>query len=573
MSNLSFADIFKESHALEFDSNSITKGTILEIYDDFVIVDVGLKSEAIVPARQFMNLEGEIEVRPGEVVELAVDYVDDGTGATGVSREKAKRIKSWHELVGFYESGETVEGTITGRVKGGFTVEMQGGVKAFLPGSLVDIRPTKEGLDLEGKTLEFKIIKVDHVRNNIVVSRRSVIAAESNVDRDELLSKLVEGSEVKGIVKNLTDYGAFIDLGGVDGLLHITDMSWKRIKHPKEIMQLGDEITVKVLSFDKEKSRVSLGLKQLGNDPWAAMKDKFVVGQKVPGIVSNITDYGCFVEIADGIEGLVHISEMDWTNKNVNPHKFVQLGQAVEVVILELDESKRRISLGMKQCQDNPWKSFEENHAKGDKLTGVIKSITDFGIFVGLTGDIDGLIHINDISWNTSGEDAIREYKKGQEIDVIILGVDAERERISLGIKQLQHDPFMSFAEENDKGAKVTGTVTELDAKSATINLAEGLDGTLKATEVADAKGVELTEVLKLGQEVEVFVISVDKRNRKVNLSTKEPKVTSADAKVKTKKAPGATKGAPMSSGSSSMSSSLGDLFRKEMEDNDNEEK
>tara|TARA_R110002124_G_scaffold174233_1_gene341829 strand:- start:8360 stop:10069 length:1710 start_codon:yes stop_codon:yes gene_type:complete len=567
MSNVQFADIFKESHALEFDSNSITKGTVLQIYDDFIIVDVGLKSEAIVPARQFMNLNNELEVKPGDVIEIAVDYIDDGNGATGASREKAKRIKSWHELVGFYESGETVEGTITGRVKGGFTVEMQGGVKAFLPGSLVDIRPVKEGLDLEGKTLEFKIIKVDHIRNNIVVSRRSVIASENNVDREALLAKLEEGATVKGVVKNLTDYGAFIDLGGVDGLLHITDMSWKRIKHPKEIMQLGDEINVKVLSFDKEKSRVSLGLKQLGDDPWKAMQDKFVVSQKVPGIVSNITDYGCFVEISDGIEGLVHISEMDWTNKNVNPHKFVQLGQSVEVVILELDDAKRRISLGMKQCQDNPWKSFEESHGKGDKLTGVIKSITDFGVFVGLDGDIDGLIHINDISWNTSGEEAIRQYKKGQEIEIIILGVDAERERISLGVKQLQHDPFMNFAEENDRGSKASGSVTAVDAKAAVIQLAEGLEGILKASDFSDAKGVELSDALKEGQELDVFVLSIDRRNRKINLSTKEQK-QAPEIKTKPKKAGSPAKG-NMSSGSSSMSSSLGDLFRKEMSDED----
>ncbi|HEF0452795.1 30S ribosomal protein S1, partial [Salmonella enterica subsp. enterica serovar Heidelberg str. RI-11-013374] len=499
---------------------SIVRGVVVAIDKDVVLVDAGLKSESAIPAEQFKNAQGELEIQVGDEVDVALDAVEDGFGETLLSREKAKRHEAWITLEKAYEDAETVTGVINGKVKGGFTVELNG-IRAFLPGSLVDVRPVRDTLHLEGKELEFKVIKLDQKRNNVVVSRRAVIESENSAERDQLLENLQEGMEVKGIVKNLTDYGAFVDLGGVDGLLHITDMAWKRVKHPSEIVNVGDEINVKVLKFDRERTRVSLGLKQLGEDPWVAIAKRYPEGTKLTGRVTNLTDYGCFVEIEEGVEGLVHVSEMDWTNKNIHPSKVVNVGDVVEVMVLDIDEERRRISLGLKQCKSNPWQQFAETHNKGDRVEGKIKSITDFGIFIGLDGGIDGLVHLSDISWNVAGEEAVREYKKGDEIAAVVLQVDAERERISLGVKQLAEDPFNNWVALNKKGAIVTGKVTAVDAKGATVELADGVEGYLRASEASRDRVEDATLVLSVGDDVEAKFTGVDRKNRAISLSVR----------------------------------------------------
>ena len=517
----SFAQLFEESlKEIETRPGCIVRGVVVAIDKDVVLVDAGLKSESAIPAEQFKNAQGELEIQVGDEVDVALDAVEDGFGETLLSREKAKRHEAWITLEKAYEDAETVTGVINGKVKGGFTVELNG-IRAFLPGSLVDVRPVRDTLHLEGKELEFKVIKLDQKRNNVVVSRRAVIESENSAERDQLLENLQEGMEVKGIVKNLTDYGAFVDLGGVDGLLHITDMAWKRVKHPSEIVNVGDEITVKVLKFDRERTRVSLGLKQLGEDPWVAIAKRYPEGTKLTGRVTNLTDYGCFVEIEEGVEGLVHVSEMDWTNKNIHPSKVVNVGDVVEVMVLDIDEERRRISLGLKQCKSNPWQQFAETHNKGDRVEGKIKSITDFGIFIGLDGGIDGLVHLSDISWNVAGEEAVREYKKGDEIAAVVLQVDAERERISLGVKQLAEDPFNNYVALNKKGAIVVGKVTAVDAKGATVELADGVEGYLRASEASRDRVEDATLVLSVGDEVEAKFTGVDRKNRVVSLSVR----------------------------------------------------
>ncbi|HHI6142557.1 30S ribosomal protein S1 [Escherichia coli] len=517
----SFAQLFEESlKEIETRPGSIVRGVVVAIDKDVVLVDAGLKSESAIPAEQFKNAQGELEIQVGDEVDVALDAVEDGFGETLLSREKAKRHEAWITLEKAYEDAETVTGVINGKVKGGFTVELNG-IRAFLPGSLVDVRPVRDTLHLEGKELEFKVIKLDQKRNNVVVSRRAVIESENSAERDQLLENLQEGMEVKGIVKNLTDYGAFVDLGGVDGLLHITDMAWKRVKHPSEIVNVGDEITVKVLKFDRERTRVSLGLKQLGEDPWVAIAKRYPEGTKLTDRVTNLTDYGCFVEIEEGVEGLVHVSEMDWTNKNIHPSKVVNVGDVVEVMVLDIDEERRRISLGLKQCKANPWQQFAETHNKGDRVEGKIKSITDFGIFIGLDGGIDGLVHLSDISWNVAGEEAVREYKKGDEIAAVVLQVDAERERISLGVKQLAEDPFNNWVALNKKGAIVTGKVTAVDAKGATVELADGVEGYLRASEASRDRVEDATLVLSVGDEVEAKFTGVDRKNRAISLSVR----------------------------------------------------
>ncbi|HGB2088306.1 TPA: 30S ribosomal protein S1 [Salmonella enterica subsp. enterica serovar Enteritidis] len=517
----SFAQLFEESlKEIETRPGSIVRGVVVAIDKDVVLVDAGLKSESAIPAEQFKNAQGELEIQVGDEVDVALDAVEDGFGETLLSREKAKRHEAWITLEKAYEDAETVTGVINGKVKGGFTIELNG-IRAFLPGSLVDVRPVRDTLHLEGKELEFKVIKLDQKRNNVVVSRRAVIESENSAERDQLLENLQEGMEVKGIVKNLTDYGAFVDLGGVDGLLHITDMAWKRVKHPSEIVNVGDEINVKVLKFDRERTRVSLGLKQLGEDPWVAIAKRYPEGTKLTGRVTNLTDYGCFVEIEEGVEGLVHVSEMDWTNKNIHPSKVVNVGDVVEVMVLDIDEERRRISLGLKQCKSNPWQQFAETHNKGDRVEGKIKSITDFGIFIGLDGGIDGLVHLSDISWNVAGEEAVREYKKGDEIAAVVLQVDAERERISLGVKQLAEDPFNNWVALNKKGAIVTGKVTAVDAKGATVELADGVEGYLRASEASRDRVEDATLVLSVGDDVEAKFTGVDRKNRAISLSVR----------------------------------------------------
>ena len=517
----SFAQLFEESlKEIETRPGSIVRGVVVAIDKDVVLVDAGLKSESAIPAEQFKNAQGELEIQVGDEVDVALDAVEDGFGETLLSREKAKRHEAWITLEKAYEDAETVTGVINGKVKGGFTVELNG-IRAFLPGSLVDVRPVRDTLHLEGKELEFKVIKLDQKRNNVVVSRRAVIESENSAERDQLLENLQEGMEVKGIVKNLTDYGAFVDLGGVDGLLHITDMAWKRVKHPSEIVNVGDEITVKVLKFDHERTRVSLCLTQLGEDPWVAIAKRYPEGTKLTGRVTNLTDYGCFVEIEEGVEGLVHVSEMDWTNKNIHPSKVVNVGDVVEVMVLDIDEERRRISLGLKQCKSNPWQQFAETHNKGDRVEGKIKSITDFGIFIGLDGGIDGLVHLSDISWNVAGEEAVREYKKGDEIAAVVLQVDAERERISLGVKQLAEDPFNNWVALNKKGAIVNGKVTAVDAKGATVELADGVEGYLRASEASRDRVEDATLVLSVGDDVEAKFTGVDRKNRAISLSVR----------------------------------------------------
>ena len=516
-----FADLFEESlKVIETRPGSIVKGTIVSIDKDIVLVDAGLKSESAIPVEQFRNAEGELDVVVGDVIDVALDAIEDGFGETILSREKAKRHEAWVELEKAYTEKETIIGVINGKVKGGFTVEVNT-VRAFLPGSLVDVRPVRDTTHLEGKELEFKVIKLDAKRNNVVVSRRAVIEAESSAERDTLLANLEEGHEVKGIVKNLTDYGAFVDLGGVDGLLHITDMAWKRVKHPSEIVNVGDEINVKVLKFDKEKSRVSLGMKQMGNDPWQEIANRYPEGAKLSGAVTNLTDYGCFVEIEDGVEGLVHVSEMDWTNKNIHPSKVVNLGDVCEVMVLEIDEERRRISLGLKQCIPNPWEEFAKAQSKGDKVSGKIKSITDFGIFIGLDGGIDGLVHLSDISWNKTGEEAVRDYKKGDEISAVVLQVDPERERISLGVKQIEEDPFNQYITDTKKGTIVTGMVTAVDAKGVTVKLGVEVEGYIRVADLARDRVEDATTVVSVDTEIEAKFMGVDRKNRIVNLSVK----------------------------------------------------
>ncbi|NQY65954.1 MAG: 30S ribosomal protein S1, partial [Alteromonadaceae bacterium] len=515
-----FAQLFEESlKTIETRPGSIIKGTIVAITKDNVLVDAGLKSESVIDINQFKNAAGELDINVGDEIDVALDATDDGFGETILSREKAKRHEAWQVLEKAYEEKETVVGVINGKVKGGFTVEVND-IRAFLPGSLVDVRPVRDTAHLEGKDLEFKVIKLDQKRNNVVVSRRAVIESESSVERDALLESLQEGLEVKGIVKNLTDYGAFVDLGGIDGLLHITDMAWKRVKHPSEIVNVGDEIQVKVLKFDRERTRVSLGMKQLGEDPWVAIAKRYPEGSRLSGRVTNLTDYGCFVEIQEGVEGLVHVSEMDWTNKNIHPSKVVNLGDSVEVMVLEIDEERRRISLGLKQCIPNPWEEFAKNFNKGDKVSGKIKSITDFGIFIGLDGGIDGLVHLSDISWN-SGEEAVGEYKKGDEITAVVLQVDPERERISLGVKQAEDDPFNMYLTNNKKGAIVTGKVIEVDAKGAKIELVEGVEGYLRVADISVERIEDASKVLSVGDSVEAKFVGVDRKNRTISLSVK----------------------------------------------------
>ncbi|WP_257265605.1 30S ribosomal protein S1 [Endozoicomonas sp. ONNA2] len=517
----SFAELFEESlKEIEMKPGAIVSGVVVDIDSDWVTVHAGLKSEGVIPKAQFQDENGDLAIAIGDEVQVALDAVEDGFGETRLSREKAKRMEAWKELEKAFEAEDVVKGIISGKVKGGFTVDVAT-IRAFLPGSLVDVRPVRDTAHLEGKELEFKVIKLDQKRNNVVVSRRSVLEAENSAEREQLLGSLQEGLEVKGIVKNLTDYGAFVDLGGVDGLLHITDMAWKRIKHPGEIVNVGDEITVKVLKFDRDRNRVSLGLKQLGEDPWVAITKRFPEGARASGRVTNLTDYGCFVELEEGVEGLVHVSEMDWTNKNIHPSKVVNLGDEVEVQVLDIDEERRRISLGIKQCKTNPWEDFSGSFNKGDKLAGKIKSITDFGIFIGLDGGIDGLVHLSDISWNETGEEAVRQYRKGDEVEAVILAIDAERERISLGIKQLSEDPFNAYAGMNEKGSVVKGIVKEVTAKAAVVELAEDVLATLKASEISVDRVEDATNVLKEGEEVEARIISIDRKNRNISLSIK----------------------------------------------------
>ncbi|MBD7953159.1 30S ribosomal protein S1 [Stenotrophomonas sp. Sa5BUN4] len=518
----SFAELFEASQAnlAKLKPGSIVSGTVVEVRGDVVVINAGLKSEGIVPIEQFRNDAGEIDVAEGDIVKVALDSIENGFGETVLSREKAKRAMVWDELEEALEKNETITGRISGKVKGGFTVDIKD-VRAFLPGSLVDVRPVRDPAYLEGKELEFKLIKLDRKRNNVVVSRRAVVESEHSEEREQLMDKLQEGAILKGVVKNLTDYGAFVDLGGIDGLLHITDMAWKRVRHPSEVVNVGDELDVRVLKFDRERNRVSLGLKQLGEDPWDNISRRYPANSRVFGKVSNVTDYGAFVEIEPGVEGLVHVSEMDWTNKNVNPSKVVQVGDEVEVMVLDCDEERRRISLGMKQVAANPWETFAATHKKGDKVSGQIKSITDFGIFIGLDGGIDGLVHLSDISWATTGEDIVRNFKKGDNLDAVVLAVDPERERISLGVKQLEQDPFGQFMAVNPKGSKIEGVVKEVDAKGAIIELADGIEGYVAARDISVDRVDDATQHLKVGDKIEAKFVGMDRKGRTLQLSIK----------------------------------------------------
>ena len=516
----SFAELFEQSQTnlANLKPGAIVTGTVVEVRNDVVVINAGLKSEGIVPIEQFRNEQGEIDVGVGDEVKVALEYLENGFGETVLSREKAKRAMVWDELEEALNGNTTITGRISGKVKGGFTVDIKD-VRAFLPGSLVDVRPVRDPAYLEGKELEFKLIKLDRKRNNVVVSRRAVVESENSEEREELLEKLVEGAVLPGVVKNLTDYGAFVDLGGIDGLLHITDMAWRRVRHPSEVVEVGHELEVRVLKYDRERNRVSLGLKQLGEDPWDNIARRYPANSRLFGKVSNVTDYGAFVEIEPGVEGLVHVSEMDWTNKNVNPSKMVQIGDEVEVMVLDVDEERRRISLGMKQCKPNPWEAFAAFHKKGDRVSGQIKSITDFGVFIGLEGGIDGLVHLSDISWNATGEDVIRNYKKGDELETVVLAVDPERERISLGLKQMEQDPFGQFMAAHTKGSIVTGTVKEVDARGAVIDLGDGVEGYLRANDIAKERIEDATQHLKVGDSVEAKFIGMDRKSRSLQLS------------------------------------------------------
>jgi small subunit ribosomal protein S1 len=552
----SFAELFEQSLSnTQLQPGTIVTGKVVDITADSVVVNAGLKSEGIIPIDQFLGPEGSIEVAVGDDVQVALDAVEDGSGATRLSREKAKRHAAWEFLDKAFEATETVKGMINGKVKGGFTVDL-GSVRAFLPGSLVDVRPVRDTSYLEGKELEFKVIKLDRKRNNVVVSRRAVVEEEYSAEREALLRSLEEGMEIKGVVKNLTDYGAFIDLGGIDGLLHITDMAWRRVKHPSEVVEIGDEITVKVLKFDRERQRVSLGLKQMGEDPWVNISRRYPEGTRVFGKVTNIADYGCFVEIEEGVEGLVHVSEMDWTNKNIHPSKVVALGDEVEVMVLDIDEERRRISLGIKQCQPNPWEEFAATHKKGDHVSGKIKSITDFGIFIGLDGGIDGLVHLSDISWDETGDEVLRRYSKGDELETVVLSVDPERERISLGVKQLDKDPFSSFVALHEKGSIVTGTITEVDAKGATIALTDGVEGYLRASEISRDRVEDARAVLKLGEDIEAKFVGVDRKNRTISLSIKAKDIDEETAAIR-----------GYSRDAQTGTTTLGDILKEQMEE------
>jgi small subunit ribosomal protein S1 len=553
----SFAELFEESlKTIEMNSGSIITGVITDIDKDWVTVHTGLKSEGVISKEEFFDDNGEISINIGDEVKVSLEAVEDGFGATRLSREKARAAESWIILDAALKAEEAVIGIISGKVKGGFTVEVQG-LRAFLPGSLIDVRPIRDTSHLENKPLEFKVIKLDQKRNNVVVSRRAVMEQVNTDERDEMLANLEEGMTVKGLIKNLTDYGAFVDLGGIDGLLHITDMSWKRIKHPSEIVNVGDDVDVKILKFDRERNRVSLGMKQMGEDPWADITGRYPQGARTKATVTNLTDYGCFAELEDGVEGLVHVSEMDWTNKNIHPSKVVQLGDEVEVMILDIDQERRRISLGVKQCFMNPWDEFGTTNKKGDKITGNIKSITDFGIFIGLNGGIDGLVHLSDISWDDEGEDAVRSYTKGDEVETVILSIDSERERISLGIKQLGDDPFLSYVAEFDKGSIVIGSVAKVSAKEATISLSEGIDAILKVTELSQEKVDDATKILKEGDEVETKIINVDRKNRTISLSIKAKDVDEEKTAVKEHKKSEAEGISP---------TTIGDLIKAQMD-------
>jgi len=553
----SFAELFEESlKTIEMHPGAIVTGVVIDIDDDWVTVHAGLKSEGVIPREQFLNDKGELKLQIGDEVQVALEAVEDGWGETRLSREKAKRAEAWKDLEKACEAEAVVKGIINGKVKGGFTVDINT-IRAFLPGSLVDVRPVRDTLHLEGKELEFKVIKLDQKRNNVVVSRRAVLEQANSAEREQLLGALQEGMAVKGIVKNLTDYGAFVDLGGVDGLLHITDMAWKRIKHPSEIVNVGDEIEVKILKFDRERNRVSLGLKQLGADPWVEITRRYPEGTRVKAKVTNLTDYGCFAELQEGVEGLVHVSEMDWTNKNIHPSKVVQVGDEVEVMVLDIDEERRRISLGIKQCQENPWDAFGRQFSKGDKISGAIKSITDFGIFIGLDGNIDGLVHLSDISWNETGEEAVRRFKKGDVIETVILSIDPERERISLGVKQLEQDPFTSYVGTNDKGTIVNGIVKEVDAKAAIITLAPEIEGTLKASEISRDKVEDARNAVKVGDTIEVKIISVDRKNRVIGLSVKAKDIDDEKEAVRAHRELETEQAAP---------ATIGDLIKQQMQ-------
>lgn len=552
-----FAELFEESLInTNFQPGAIVIGTVIDIDNESVIVNAGLKSEGIIPKSQFTNLDGELEVAVGDQVEVALDTVEDGWGVTRLSREKAKRHYAWAKLEKAFESEEIVTGRITGKVKGGFTVELQD-IRAFLPGSLVDVRPVRDTEYLENKDLEFKVIKLDQKRNNVVVSRRAVVEQEYSEEREKLLENLEEGAVVQGVVKNLTDYGAFVDLGGVDGLLHITDMAWKRVKHPSEVVEIGDSIDVKVLKYDQEKMRVSLGLKQMGDDPWVNIARRYPISTRLFGKVTNLADYGAFIEIEEGVEGLVHVSEMDWTNKNIHPSKVVQLGEEVEVVVLDIDVERRRISLGMKQCRANPWDEFAENNKKGDHVTGNIKSITDFGIFIGLPGGIDGLVHLSDITWDDNGEEAIREFSKGQELETVVLSVDPERERISLGLKQLDKDPFSNYLATHEKGSIVTGIIGEVDARGAVVDLADGIEGYLRASEISRDRIEDARSVLKEGEQIEAKFTGVDRKNRTLMLSIKDKEFDEEKATI-----------ANYRKDATAGTSSLGDILKDQLDAN-----
>ncbi|MEY4377720.1 MAG: ribosomal protein [Pseudomonadota bacterium] len=552
----SFAELFEQSLASQrIKPGQILTGLIVSVGPDFVVVNVGLKSEAVIEVEQFKNEKGEVEAVVGEMVEVALDSVEDGSGATRLSREKAKRARTWTRLEQAFNDQAIVQGIINGRVKGGFTVEIEN-VRAFLPGSLVDVRPVRDPSYLEGKVLEFKVIKLDQKRNNVVVSRRAVVEQEYSAERSQLLDNLQEGAVVKGVVKNLTDYGAFVDLGGIDGLLHITDMAWKRVKHPSEVVKVGDEIDVRILKFDRERQRVSLGIKQLGADPWQHIARRYPAESRIWGKVTNIADYGCFVEIEEGVEGLVHVSEMDWTNKNVNPGKVVQVGEEVEVMVIDIDEERRRISLGLKQCKPNPWKEFSENYNRGDRVSGQIKSITDFGIFIGLAGGIDGLVHLSDISWDVPGEEAVRNYAKGANLEAMVLSIDPERERISLGIKQMAKDPFSGYIADHPKGSIVRGVVREVDARGAVIDLEGGVEGYLRASELARDRVEDARSVLKVGEEIEARFTGVDRKTRSIALS------------IKAKEAHEEAEAVSQYGGSAeSTGTSLGDLLKAQLSD------
>lgn len=552
----SFAELFEQSlQDINMEPGAIVMATVVDIEGDWITVNAGLKSEGQIPAAQFRDDNGELTIAVGDEVKVALEAVEDGFGETRLSREKAKRAEAWKELEAAFEKEEIVKGVINGKVKGGFTVDVAS-IRAFLPGSLVDVRPVRDTAHLENKELDFKVIKLDPKRNNVVVSRRAVLEAENSAEREALLATLQEGQQIKGIVKNLTDYGAFVDLGGVDGLLHITDMAWKRIKHPSEIVAVGDEINVKVLKFDRERNRVSLGLKQLGEDPWVNIKDRYPEGMKVNARVTNLTDYGCFAELEEGVEGLVHVSEMDWTNKNIHPSKVVQVGDEVEVMVLDIDEERRRISLGIKQCTTNPWEDFSARYNKGDRVSGSIKSITDFGIFIGLEGGIDGLVHLSDISWTETGEEAVRQFKKGDEVEAVILSIDPERERISLGIKQLETDPVSEFLAVNDKGAIVTGRVVEVDAKEAHVELATDVVAVLKASEISADRVEDARNVLNVGDSVEARIVGVDRKNRAINLSIKAKDQDDTRQNLKKLREENVESGGP---------TTIGDLIKQQM--------